>query len=186
MNVLLFAPGLLMLLLSEFGLIRTIPKLSLCAVIQVKDDICLKNSDRLTSCFVLSFLQLASIIYELICLNIAAFASSAFPPGESDGLYEPGVRSRPSVHVQVDGQLAVSARMALLEPVLPLAPAGRPPANPAALCPPPLEEVRQTFGCADAELTGGVSSFTLAEINQDLTPGRFLVHDTAGGVSLSS
>ncbi|XP_041658368.1 dol-P-Man:Man(5)GlcNAc(2)-PP-Dol alpha-1,3-mannosyltransferase isoform X1 [Cheilinus undulatus] len=35
MNVLLFAPGLLFLLLSEFGLIRTIPKLSLCAGIQV-------------------------------------------------------------------------------------------------------------------------------------------------------
>lgn len=36
MNVLLFAPGLLFLLLSEFGLIRTIQKLSLCAGIQVK------------------------------------------------------------------------------------------------------------------------------------------------------
>lgn len=35
MNVLLFAPGLLFLLLSEFGLLRTIPKLSLCAGIQV-------------------------------------------------------------------------------------------------------------------------------------------------------
>lgn len=35
MNVLLLAPGLLFLLLSEFGLIRTIPKLSLCAAIQV-------------------------------------------------------------------------------------------------------------------------------------------------------
>ncbi|XP_068593927.1 dol-P-Man:Man(5)GlcNAc(2)-PP-Dol alpha-1,3-mannosyltransferase [Cebidichthys violaceus] len=35
MNVLLFAPGLLLLLLSEFGLIRTIPKLSLCAGIQL-------------------------------------------------------------------------------------------------------------------------------------------------------
>ncbi|TNN67794.1 Dol-P-Man:Man(5)GlcNAc(2)-PP-Dol alpha-1,3-mannosyltransferase [Liparis tanakae] len=35
MNVLLFAPGLLLLLLSEFGLIRTIPKLTLCAVIQL-------------------------------------------------------------------------------------------------------------------------------------------------------
>lgn len=35
MNVLLFAPGLLFLLLSEFGLIRTIPKLCLCAGIQV-------------------------------------------------------------------------------------------------------------------------------------------------------
>lgn len=35
MNVLLFSPGLLFLLLSEFGLIRTIPKLSLCASIQV-------------------------------------------------------------------------------------------------------------------------------------------------------
>ncbi|XP_054625090.1 dol-P-Man:Man(5)GlcNAc(2)-PP-Dol alpha-1,3-mannosyltransferase isoform X1 [Dunckerocampus dactyliophorus] len=34
MNVLLFAPGLLFLLLSEFGLIRTIPKLALCANIQ--------------------------------------------------------------------------------------------------------------------------------------------------------
>jgi alpha-1,3-mannosyltransferase len=35
MNVLLFAPGLLFLLLSEFGLMRAIPKLSLCAAIQV-------------------------------------------------------------------------------------------------------------------------------------------------------
>ncbi|KAM6918475.1 dol-P-Man:Man(5)GlcNAc(2)-PP-Dol alpha-1,3-mannosyltransferase [Xenentodon cancila] len=35
MNVLLFAPGLLFLLLREFGLIRTIPKLSLCAGIQL-------------------------------------------------------------------------------------------------------------------------------------------------------
>lgn len=35
MNVLLFAPGLLFLLLSEFGLIGTIPKLGLCAAIQV-------------------------------------------------------------------------------------------------------------------------------------------------------
>lgn len=35
MNVLLLAPGLLFLLLSEFGLMRTIPKLSLCAGIQV-------------------------------------------------------------------------------------------------------------------------------------------------------
>ena len=35
MNVLLFAPGLLFLLLSEFGLMKTIPKLSLCAIIQV-------------------------------------------------------------------------------------------------------------------------------------------------------
>ncbi|XP_077412117.1 dol-P-Man:Man(5)GlcNAc(2)-PP-Dol alpha-1,3-mannosyltransferase [Vanacampus margaritifer] len=35
MNVLLFAPGLLFLLLSEFGLIRTIPKLGLCAGIQL-------------------------------------------------------------------------------------------------------------------------------------------------------
>uniref|UniRef100_A0A3B4AMX9 Dol-P-Man:Man(5)GlcNAc(2)-PP-Dol alpha-1,3-mannosyltransferase n=1 Tax=Periophthalmus magnuspinnatus TaxID=409849 RepID=A0A3B4AMX9_9GOBI len=35
MNVLLFAPGLLFLLLSEFGLIKTIPKLSLCAGIQI-------------------------------------------------------------------------------------------------------------------------------------------------------
>ncbi|KAM9792031.1 dol-P-Man:Man(5)GlcNAc(2)-PP-Dol alpha-1,3-mannosyltransferase [Syngnathus typhle] len=35
MNVLLFAPGLLFLLLSEFGLIKTIPKLGLCAAIQL-------------------------------------------------------------------------------------------------------------------------------------------------------
>ncbi|KAJ8011584.1 hypothetical protein DPEC_G00059770 [Dallia pectoralis] len=34
MNVLLFAPGLLFLLLSEFGLIKAIPKLFLCAAIQ--------------------------------------------------------------------------------------------------------------------------------------------------------
>lgn len=35
MNILLFAPGLLFLLLSEFGLVRTIPKLGICAAIQV-------------------------------------------------------------------------------------------------------------------------------------------------------
>uniref|UniRef100_H3ATY4 Dol-P-Man:Man(5)GlcNAc(2)-PP-Dol alpha-1,3-mannosyltransferase n=1 Tax=Latimeria chalumnae TaxID=7897 RepID=H3ATY4_LATCH len=35
MNILLFAPGLLFLLLLEFGLIRTIPKLSICAALQV-------------------------------------------------------------------------------------------------------------------------------------------------------
>ncbi|XP_041953251.1 dol-P-Man:Man(5)GlcNAc(2)-PP-Dol alpha-1,3-mannosyltransferase [Alosa alosa] len=35
MNVLLFAPGLLFLLLSEFGLMKTIPKLTLCAAIQL-------------------------------------------------------------------------------------------------------------------------------------------------------
>ncbi|KAG1939475.1 asparagine-linked glycosylation [Pimephales promelas] len=35
MNVLLFAPGLLFLLLSEFGLWKTLPKLTLCAVIQL-------------------------------------------------------------------------------------------------------------------------------------------------------
>ncbi|XP_034040012.1 dol-P-Man:Man(5)GlcNAc(2)-PP-Dol alpha-1,3-mannosyltransferase [Thalassophryne amazonica] len=35
MNVLLFAPGLLFLLLSEFGLVKTIPKLALCATIQL-------------------------------------------------------------------------------------------------------------------------------------------------------
>ncbi|RXM99751.1 Dol-P-Man:Man(5)GlcNAc(2)-PP-Dol alpha-1,3-mannosyltransferase [Acipenser ruthenus] len=35
MNVFLFAPGLLFLLLCEFGLLRSIPRLSLCAAIQV-------------------------------------------------------------------------------------------------------------------------------------------------------
>ncbi|XP_028650838.1 dol-P-Man:Man(5)GlcNAc(2)-PP-Dol alpha-1,3-mannosyltransferase [Erpetoichthys calabaricus] len=35
MNVLLFAPGLLYLLLSQFGLLRSIPKLCVCALIQV-------------------------------------------------------------------------------------------------------------------------------------------------------
>uniref|UniRef100_A0A8B9HD87 Dol-P-Man:Man(5)GlcNAc(2)-PP-Dol alpha-1,3-mannosyltransferase n=1 Tax=Astyanax mexicanus TaxID=7994 RepID=A0A8B9HD87_ASTMX len=35
MNVMLFAPGLLFLLLSEFGLIKTLPRLMLCAVIQL-------------------------------------------------------------------------------------------------------------------------------------------------------
>ncbi|XP_069053363.1 dol-P-Man:Man(5)GlcNAc(2)-PP-Dol alpha-1,3-mannosyltransferase [Lepisosteus oculatus] len=35
MNVLLFAPGLLFLLLWEFGLVKTLPRLALCAAIQV-------------------------------------------------------------------------------------------------------------------------------------------------------
>ncbi|XP_067898507.1 dol-P-Man:Man(5)GlcNAc(2)-PP-Dol alpha-1,3-mannosyltransferase [Heterodontus francisci] len=35
MNILLFAPGLLFLLISEFGLVRTIPKLGICATLQI-------------------------------------------------------------------------------------------------------------------------------------------------------
>ncbi|XP_029471182.1 dol-P-Man:Man(5)GlcNAc(2)-PP-Dol alpha-1,3-mannosyltransferase isoform X2 [Rhinatrema bivittatum] len=35
MNVLLFAPGLLFLMLSQFGLLRTIPKLAICALLQL-------------------------------------------------------------------------------------------------------------------------------------------------------
>lgn len=35
MNVILFAPGLLFILLSELGLMKTLPKLTLCAVVQV-------------------------------------------------------------------------------------------------------------------------------------------------------
>ncbi|XP_078524129.1 dol-P-Man:Man(5)GlcNAc(2)-PP-Dol alpha-1,3-mannosyltransferase [Lissotriton helveticus] len=35
MNILLFAPGLLFLLLTRFGLVRTIPKLSICAILQL-------------------------------------------------------------------------------------------------------------------------------------------------------
>ena len=36
MNILLFAPGLLVLLLARFGLVDTIPRLALCAAIQVR------------------------------------------------------------------------------------------------------------------------------------------------------
>ncbi|XP_062844009.1 dol-P-Man:Man(5)GlcNAc(2)-PP-Dol alpha-1,3-mannosyltransferase [Trichomycterus rosablanca] len=35
MNVMLFSPGLLFILLSEFGLVKTLPRLMLCAVIQL-------------------------------------------------------------------------------------------------------------------------------------------------------
>ncbi|KAI5092894.1 dol-P-Man:Man(5)GlcNAc(2)-PP-Dol alpha-1,3-mannosyltransferase, partial [Silurus meridionalis] len=35
MNVMLFAPGLFFILLSEFGLMKTLPKLTLCAIIQL-------------------------------------------------------------------------------------------------------------------------------------------------------
>jgi len=35
MNVLLFAPGLLLLLFYRFGILRTIPKLMICAFLQV-------------------------------------------------------------------------------------------------------------------------------------------------------
>lgn len=135
MNVLLFAPGLLFLLLSEFGLIRTIPKLSLCAAIQVR--YFLKHQ---------SFhCGLSAITSKQVCLCVAALVRSAFPPGESRWVREPGVRSWPTVHVQVDCQLALSARVALLESLLPPAPAGHPPAHAAALCSPSVEEVRLTL-----------------------------------------
>lgn len=54
MNVLLFAPGLLFLLLSEFGLMRTIPKLSLCAGIQVKVAHCFTSMEG--SCWLVLFI----------------------------------------------------------------------------------------------------------------------------------
>lgn len=82
------------------------------------------------------------IISKWIRLCVAALAGSAFPPGESHWLREPGVWSWPSVYVQVDGQLALPAGMALPEPVLPPAAAGRPPAHPDTLRSSPLEEVR--------------------------------------------
>lgn len=37
MNILLFAPGLLFLLLWRFGLLGAIPKLAICAVLQVRE-----------------------------------------------------------------------------------------------------------------------------------------------------
>lgn len=88
---------------------------------------------------------LPRFISKFICLDITASAGSAFPPGESYWLCESGLWSWTSVYVQVDGQLAISTRMALLRPLLPLAPAVSPPAHPVALCPPPMEEVRQTL-----------------------------------------
>lgn len=45
----------------------------------------------------------------------------------------------------MDGQLALPARVALLESLLSLTLAGCPPAHPAALRFPPVEEVRQAF-----------------------------------------
>lgn len=67
MNVLLFAPGLLFLLVSEFGLIRTIPKLSLCAVIQVK--YCLKHKSRHIS--VLKYVSMLSIAKHHLWISLS-------------------------------------------------------------------------------------------------------------------
>lgn len=83
MNVLLFAPGLLFLLLSEFGLIRTIPKLSLCAAIQVN---MFYEKENYTH-FILIYLQFYSVN---VCFFTSAFVGSSVPPGESHWLYESG------------------------------------------------------------------------------------------------
>lgn len=69
MNVLLFAPGLLFLLLTEFGLMRTIPKLSLCAGVQV--EYCQGTKVRLVVCHMSPLNNLS-----LCCRSYWAFLSS--------------------------------------------------------------------------------------------------------------
>ncbi|KAK3534136.1 hypothetical protein QTP86_002287 [Hemibagrus guttatus] len=49
MNVMLFAPGLLFILVSEFGLMKTLPKLTLCAIIQIV--LILFSSNFIGMCF---------------------------------------------------------------------------------------------------------------------------------------
>lgn len=132
MNVLLFAPGLLFLLLSEFGLLRTIPKLSLCAGIQVNFTHCFTS---MSTCCSLRFCP------SLTCVFATAVAGDAFPARKSHWLPESGVWSRPSVFVSVDRKLALPTRVALLEPVLSPTPTGCPPAYSAAVCASSLEKV---------------------------------------------
>lgn len=87
MNVLLFAPGLLFLLLSEFGLIRTIPKLSLCAGIQV--NIPFKLQPGTLSCFIIAwhYLKISILILQLVLAlpflleNPIGYVSQAFDLG---------------------------------------------------------------------------------------------------------
>lgn len=76
MNVLLFAPGLLFLLLSEFGLMKTIPKLSLCAGIQVDFTHFFTTMQRCSS---------------FSCLYAIAVAGDAFPARKSLWLCESGI-----------------------------------------------------------------------------------------------
>lgn len=52
----------------------------------------------------------------------------------------------------MDGELALSTGMALLEPLLPLPPAGSSRTDPAALRPAPLEEVNQTSNVFEDEV----------------------------------
>lgn len=94
-----------------------------------------------------------------MCLDVAASAWSAFPPGESCRLYEPGVWPWPSVYVQVDSQLALPTRMAVPESVLPLTPASGPPAHSAALRSPPLEKVRLSAGATFGMMVGSEAGF---------------------------
>lgn len=66
MNVLLFAPGLLFLLLSEFGLIRTIPRLSLCAAIQVN----IPSDDKTRHYFATQYCQVSSLNQSVMMLQV--------------------------------------------------------------------------------------------------------------------
>lgn len=133
MNVLLFAPGLLFLLLSEFGLIKTIPKLSLCAGIQVN----IARHNNSTWCY-------SMYIFNTFLL-LSAFTGPPFSSGESRRLLESGFWSWSSVYVPVDSELAFPAWMALFKSVLPSSLVGCPPAHLAALCSSLMEEVRWTL-----------------------------------------
>lgn len=79
----------------------------------------------------------------------------------------------------MDGQLALPARMALLESVLPPTLAGCSPAYPAALCSSPLEEVRLTgfvkltFGIIDGAEQGKIRGDTILPFFCFMAPQTF-------------
>ncbi|XP_042746866.1 dol-P-Man:Man(5)GlcNAc(2)-PP-Dol alpha-1,3-mannosyltransferase isoform X1 [Lagopus leucura] len=125
MNILLFAPGLLFLLLQRFGLLGCIPKLCICAVLQVGP--CHSPLPAVT---------------RASCRPLGG-PRAALPAGESRGVPDTLLRPGPSVPVQVDSELALPPRGGVPAPGFPCRAAPGPPGWLGALCTAPMAQVQR-------------------------------------------
>ena len=88
MNILLFAPGLLLLLIKRFGIWGTIPKLAICAAVQVL------NSKFTSKLWLLT-------VNCLDCVSNSLFAR------ESNWIYCEVVRIKPQIYILLVSELAI-------------------------------------------------------------------------------
>lgn len=100
MNILLFAPGLLLIFLERKSVAQTTCYLTLCAATQVRRPHTLSALGSRFSC----------------CAIVIGSACTALLVAQSSRLRHARIQPGPRVHVQVDCELALSARTCVLEP----------------------------------------------------------------------